>query len=169
MREEIRLRLWKQAEGLKWADLSPADKTRQYERWTRDPAIAEVLGRYMDPPRVRVYLKDAIFKPYNRAKLADWSRFALVLGIDPSTCVDVQIKPHGRSVNDGRVVCWGPASSWKVVLMALHERSFARRGLRPHAALLTRSVGRYREDLTRAMVQDAAKCLRVERLVWLDA
>ena len=169
VREELRQKLWNQAEELGWTELSATDKTRQYERWTRDPEIAGVLGRYMDPPRVRVYLKDAIFKPYSRARLGNWARFALVLGIDPTSTAELYIKPHGRRLNDGRVVCWGAAASWKMVVMSLHERTFARAGLRPYAALFMRSVGRYREDLTRAMVEDAARHLQVERLVWLDS
>ena len=168
VRENLRRKLWAEAEELGWTELSAADKTRQYERWTRDPEIAATLGRHMDPPRVRVYLKDAIFKPYSRARLGDWARFARALDVDPNLIVDRYIKPHGRSLTDGRVVCWGPAASWKIVLMALHERTFGRQKLRPYAAVFMRSVGRYREDMTRVMVEDAAMRLRVERVAWLD-
>jgi hypothetical protein len=168
VREELRRELWAKAEALGWSELSAADKTRHYEHWTRDPDIGGVLARYMDPPRVRVYLKDAIFKPYSRARLGDWNRCALALRVEPAPTSESFIKPHGRQLCDGRVVCWGPAASWKMVLMALHERTFNHDLLRPFAAVLVRSVGRYREDSARRMVENAATKLGIERVVWLE-
>jgi len=168
VRESLRRVLWAKAEALGWVDLSAADKTRQYEYWTQDPNIGGILARYMDPPRVRVYLKDAIFKPYSRARLADWTRCARALRIEPEVISEPFIKPHGRRLSDGRVICWGPASSWKAVLMALHERTFGQDGTRPCAAVLLRAIGRYREDRARRMVEDAAAKLGVEQVVWLD-
>lgn len=168
VREELRRDLWAKAEALGWSDLSAADKTRHYEHWTQDPNIGGILARYMDPPRVRVYLKDAIFKPYSRARLGDWTRCAGALRVEAEEIAESFIKPHGRQLSDGRVICWGPASSWKAVLMALHERTFGRDRTRPFAAVLVRSVGRYREDRARRMVEDAATRLRVELVVWLE-
>ena len=167
VREALRRELWNQAEALGWTDLSAADKTRHYEHWTQDPNIGGVLAQYMDPPRVRVYLKDAIFKPYSRARLGDWGRCARALGVDSAATTDTFIKPHGRELTDGRVICWGPSSSWKAVLMALHERTFGR-GCSPYAAVFLRAIGRYREDATRRMVEDAARRLGTERVVWLE-
>ena len=167
VREELRRDLWAQADALGWSDLSAADKTRCYERWTQDPAIGGSLARYMDPPRVRVYLKDAIFKPYSRAKLGDWTRCARALDVDAAPAVETFIKPHGRKLSDGRVICWGPASSWKAILMSLHERTFGREA-DPFGAVFLRSIGRYREDSSRRMVEDAAVKLSVKRVVWLE-
>jgi hypothetical protein len=168
VREALRQHLWAKAEELGWSDLPAIAKTRHYEQWTRDPTVGGVLARYMDPPRVRVYLKDAIFKPYSRARLGDWARCARVLGVDSITSDESFIKPHGRRLSDGRVICWGPASSWKIVLMALHERTFHRPPSRPFAAVLVRAIGRYREDNARQLVEDAATKLTVERVVWLE-
>ncbi len=168
VRAELRRQVWAKAEEVGWSDLSAADKTRHYEHWTQDPNIGGVLARYMAPPRVRVYLKDAIFKPYSRARLGDWTRCARALGIDAEVIADSHIKPHGRRLMDGRVICWGPASSWKAVLMALHERTFAQGSTRPFAAVFVRAVGRYREDRARRLVEDAATKLLVERVVWLE-
>jgi hypothetical protein len=168
VRELLRRELWAKAEALGWSDLSSRDKTRHYEYWTQDPSVGGVLARYMDPPRVRVYLKDAVFKPYRRAKLADWSRCARALGVEAEAIADSFIKPHGRELSDGRVICWGPAASWKAVLMALHERTFERNAARPFAAVLLSAVGRYREDRARRVVEDAASKLTIERVVWLE-
>jgi hypothetical protein len=169
VREAMRNELWSQADALGWADLSALDKTRHYERWTRDPNIGGVLGDYMDPPRVRVYLKDAIFKPYSRAQLADWGRLARALGVETEPCSESFIKPHGRRLPDGRLVCWGPATAWKDVLMALHERAFLHAGGSAFAGVFLRAIGRYREDRTRAMVEDAAIKLQVSRIIWLES
>jgi hypothetical protein len=169
VREAVRRDLWAKAEALGWSDLSAFDRTRHYEHWTQDPDVGGVLARYMDPPRVRVYLKDAVFKPYSRARLGDWSRCAQALGVESESCAESFIKPHGRELSDGRVVCWGPAMSWKMVLMALHERTFTRRASSPFAAVLSRAVGRYREEGARAMVEDAATKLKVECVVWLES
>jgi hypothetical protein len=168
VREELRRELWAKAETLGWSELSAADKTRHYEHWTRDPRIGGVLARYMNPPRVRVYLKDAIFKPYSRARLGDWKRCAVAIGVEPESTIESFIKPHGRQLCDGRVVCWGPATSWKMVLMALHERTFGREALCPFAAVFLRSVGRYREESARRIVEGAATMLRIERVLWLE-
>lgn len=169
VREEVRRLLWTEADKLGWNDLSAADKTRHYERWTQSSDIGGLLRQYMDPPRVRVYLKDAVFKPYRRARLGDWRRYAVALGVGESDAVESYIKPHGRRLGDGRVVSWGPAASWKDVLMALHERTFGRPALVPSAALLVGAVGRYREEERRRLVEDAAAKLLVGRVVWLES
>lgn len=168
VREEVRRELWARADALGWTELSAADKTRHYEHWTQDAQIGGTLARYMDRPRVRVYLKDAIFKPYSRRRLDDWTRCARVLASEEHVVSETFIKPHGRRLSDGRVICWGPASSWKDVLMAIHERSFGRQGVRPFAAVFLRALGRYRDDRTRQVVEDAAQKLLVERVVWLE-
>jgi hypothetical protein len=169
VRESIRGALWAAAEAVGWSGLSAADKTRHYEHWTQDPKIGGILTRYMDLPRVRVYLKDAVFKPYSRARLADWSRCARAVGVEGETSLESFIKPHGRRLRDGRVVCWGPASSWKVILMALHERTYGDGSMRPFAAVLFGAVGRYREERVRQLVHDAAAKLLVARVVWLES
>jgi len=169
VREEIRRTLWAEAEELGWRDLSAADKTRHYERWTHEPAVGGLLTQYMDTPRVRVYLKDAVFKPYSRARLADWPRYARAVGVDEVDAVESFIKPHGRRLVDGRIVSWGPARSWKAVLMALHERAFGHSSRVAHAAVLLDAVGRYREDTARRLVEDAAEKLLIGRVLWLES
>ncbi|MBI5499766.1 MAG: hypothetical protein HY907_05955 [Deltaproteobacteria bacterium] len=149
--------------------LTAAEKTVYYQRWTADPAIGGVLNRYMETARVRVYIKDAMLKPYARLRLADWARCSRVLGVSADAEVaESFIKPHGRRLADGRVICWGNAAAWKIVLTAVFERSYGRSGVRAYAAVLLRATGRYRDDGVRAMVADAATRLGVERLVWLD-
>jgi hypothetical protein len=128
------------------------------------------LARYIDRGQVRVYLKDTLLKDYGRERLADESRPFRVLDIAATTEVaEAYIKPHGRRLRDGRVISWGRADDWKSVLMAVHERAYAREDSRPFAAVLVQSGGRFHEPHVRAPIEDAASKLGIERLVWLDA
>jgi hypothetical protein len=82
--------------------------------------------------------------------------------------VETYEKPHGQRLADGRVICWGRVDAWKTILLALHERTFSHRGTRPFGAVLSQASGRFNEPHTRALVEDAAGKLGVERVVWLD-
>jgi hypothetical protein len=76
------------------------------------------------------------------------------------------IKPHGRRLTDGRVLCWGRATDWKIILMAAFERSFASRGVTTFAVVLIESAGKYSDTTARAVFIEAAKLLKIERVVW---
>lgn len=169
IRSELVERLWSTADEIRWTSRSNVEKSRYYDEWTRDPAIGGILGRYMDVGQVRVYLKDTLLKPYPRARMAEDRRPTRALGIpDDAVVAETFIKPHGWLLEDGRLVCWGRADDWKVVLMAVHERAFTGVRVVRYAAVLSDASGRFREDRVRTMVQDAATRLGVERVVWLD-
>lgn len=169
VREELRGRLWGLADQIAWMNLSQTEKSKCYEDWTRDPRIGGVLARYIDKGHVRVYLKDTLLKDYTRNRLADSARPFRVLGIPASTEVlETYVKPHGRRLTDGRVVCWGRAEDWKLVLMAVHERAFVNRHGKAFGAVLLQASGRFQSKEIREVVDDAAKKLGIERLVWLD-
>jgi hypothetical protein len=174
--EEVRLglrqKLWGVADGLDWGRLSLTEKTSQYEAWTRDAAVGGQLGHYMDQRQVRVYIKDTIMKGYRRSRLAAPDDAMRVLGFEargasavPDIVQDYE-RPHGRRLKDGRVIAWGEAKDWKAILMSLHERAFEAKNARPYAAVLFLSAGKFEEDRVRALVQDAATKLGVEKLVW---
>ena len=168
-RTALREELWRQANELGWANLSPIQKSRQYQAWTKNPEIGGRLGRYMAQGQVRVYIKDTILKDYTRSRLADDERPFRVLGL-PRTMhvVETYCKPHGRRLEDGRVICWGRADDWKTILMALHERTFGNSHSCPHAVVLLPSPGRFHEIHARTMVEDAATKLGIARVLWLD-
>ena len=152
-----------------WISLSPGDKSRHYEAWTRQTDVGGLLGRYIDSGKVRVYIKDTILKGYAQDRLAGPERPLRVAEIEEAAnVVEEYKKPHGRRLADGRIICWGRAEDWKTVLMALHERSFFFHDTRRFAAVLMFADGRFREAEVRAMVQDAARKLAIERLIWLD-
>lgn len=168
VREAMRQKLWKEADALGWSHLPPADKAQAYENWSRDPAYGGTLARYMDPRRVRTYLKNSIMGGYGRARLADAAQPFRVLRIpDGTEIVERYRKPHGALLEDGRMIAWGRATSWRAILLAIHERCFGN-GAAPFGMVLFRATGKYREDAVRRMVDDAAQKLGVHRVGWLE-
>jgi len=166
VRRQIRQQLWAIANDLGWMSLTTTDKKRRYEEWTHDSRIGGVLSRYIDKGQVRVYLKDTIMKEFTRTASANPARPFLLLKLPEDTPVSrAYIKPHGRRLADGRIIAWGRASDWKLVLMALHERANGH-SAKPFAAVLMNASGKFAEPDTRAMIEDAAKKLNIEKLLW---
>ena len=167
IRHEIKGRLWAEADRLNWSSLSTSDKSRYYTMWTETEGLGGVLGRYMDPRQVRVYIKDTLLKPYTRETSANPEKIFRVLGIPATEKASATfIKPHGQLLTDGRHVAWSKASAWKATLMALHERAFED-GM-PYAVVLTHAATKFALPSQRAVVENASDKLGIERLVWLD-
>jgi hypothetical protein len=170
VREELQVKLYGIADSIGWANLSAVAKAKHYEHWTRDSEIGGVLARYMDKGKVRVYLKDTLLKDYTRKTLSDDSRPLRVLGItQPPVIGERFIKPHGLRLADGRVVAWGRADDWKLILMAIYERTRAHPGSSAFGAVLLNSTGRFDEPSTCSMIEEAAKRLGIQQVVWLRA
>ena len=168
-RTALREMLWQRADVLGWATLRPVDKSHYYEAWTKESQIGGRLGRYMEQGQVRVYIKDTLLKDYNRSRLADHERPFRVLGIPEMVeVIETYTKPHGRRLQDGRVICWGRADSWKTIMMALHERTFGDSHSCPYAAIFLYSLGRFDQTYARMLAEDAATKLGIEKVIWLD-
>ena len=167
VRSEIKEHLWAEADRLNWSALSATDKSRYYSVWTETESIGGRLGQYMDPRKVRVYIKDTLLKSYTRETSANPARVFRVLGIDECAVVSATfIKPHGCLLPDGRQIAWSKASDWKLTLMALHERTFE--AGEPYAAVLSEAAARFGLASQRAVVESAAERLGIKRLIWLD-
>lgn len=167
VRREIRERLWGEADRLNWSALSAADKSRYYSVWTETESIGGKLGHYMDPRKVRVYIKDTLLKSYAREASADPVRVFRVLGLEGDVEIaKTFIKPHGCLLCNGRQIAWSKASDWKATLMALHERAFGES--EPYAAVLTESTAKFGLVAQRAVVESAAHKLGIRHLIWLD-
>ena len=170
VRETLRSVLWARADEIGWADLSPAAKSQYYENWTSDPQIGGILSHYVDKGHVRVYIKDTLLKDYAQKHAGDEIPPFRIFDIESGTCiVERYIKPHGRRLQDGRILCWGRAADWKSILLAVHERAFLRKGTRAFAVLLTHASGKYKQDQYRAMVEDAVRKLAIEKIAWIDS
>lgn len=168
VREGLREKLWSLGDQLDWSRLEWYEKSSLYESWTRDPTIGGHLAHFMDPNKVRVYLKDTVMKAYTRTRQANPANAFRALGLEAScSVVEEYERPHGRRLADGRVIAWGSAEDWKLILMAVHERSFGLSEVRPHACVLLSSVGKFSQPSVRSMVEGAATKLGIERLAWL--
>lgn len=169
VRDDMRDLLRSKADEMGWLRLPTPQKSKLYEQWSRDPRIGGILAGYIDSRRVRVYIKDTLLKDYVRRRLADDALPFRALELSTSTPVaEVYIKPHGRRLRDGRVICWGRADDWKSILLAVYERAFQPVGRSAFGAVLFRAVGRYGQDDARKMVEDAGFRLGLERVVWLE-
>ena len=165
----IRQRLWASADALGWASFDVHQRSKQYGLWMSDASIGGVLCDYMEPAKARAYLKDTLMKPYSRASLSDEGFVLRALALDDASSKVLARfeRPHGLSLTGGRIVCWGRADDWKLVLMALHERAYARNWA-PFSAVLLPPFTRFPDDKTRAVVVAASHKLGIERLEWIE-
>lgn len=165
----IRQRLWVVAEKQNWATLSDQQKSGLYEEWIRDEDVGGVLSRYLSPGSVRVYIKDTIMKPYGRERIKDFMPVLNLLGLPAEARVaETYIKPHGRRLADGKVICWGVARDWKTILFAVFERAFVAPPATPFAAVIMSPTGKCQQPEYRRMIETASEGLGITRLVWYD-
>ena len=50
IRDGLRDRLWNAADNLGWASLNDSERSRHYEKWTKDPTIGGQLAHFMEAP-----------------------------------------------------------------------------------------------------------------------
>lgn len=170
MRSRIQRLLWSRADELDWPRRSALERAGFYENWAKDEKIGGVLAHFMDPRRVRVYLKDSLMKPYQRARLHDEFEQVLAALDVESSSISVQgsfSQPHGRLLADGRVICWGNSRDWKSVVFAVFERSHNKALAKPYAAVLL-DAGRATDTTVRSTAREASRRLGLTKLVWLD-
>jgi hypothetical protein len=169
VRERIRMLIWSRADELGWSDLPDSERAKYYEQWTREKAIGGTLGHYIDPRKVRVYIKDSVLKPYARVRLSGSEQKILQRLVVPAeTEVAARyIKPHGVRFVDGRIVSWGNSRDWKLILMAMFERAALSPGSSAFGMVLLEN-GKTAEGATRNIVCDAAARLGIQRLEWID-
>ena len=154
---------------MKWPSLADREKSALYEDWIRDESVGGVLSRYMPNTSVRVYLKDSIMKPYGREKIKDFGPIAKALGIESdSQTVERYIKPHGRRMADGKVICWGLSREWKSILFAAFERAHLSDSAAPYGAAIMYPKGKCMQPAYRAMVESAARKLGICQLLWWE-
>lgn len=169
VRDRIRDLLWERATDLGWSGLADTERSRYYEQWTRETAIGGTLAHYMDPRKVRVYIKDSLLKPYERARVSGTEQDILaVLDVDPTLeVVHRYIKPHGLRFIGGQIIAWGKSRDWKLILMAMYERTALNHGASSFGTVLLES-GNTVDDSTRILVRGAATRLGIARVEWID-
>lgn len=170
LRDKIRQQIWNKATELSWPSLSDIERAIWYENWSKDKEIGEVLAHFMDPRKVRVYIKDSLLKPYLRHHLkGSLEEVLLAIGIEESETQIIQIfsKPHGCKLICGKIICWGNSRDWKAILMSVYERAYRLDTGIPFAAVLIES-GRTVEVGLREMITDVSSKLQLEKVVWIE-
>lgn len=168
VKREVQTKLWSRAEAMGWEGMTVIQRAKQYTLWVSDPEIGAVLAGYMDARRVHPYLKDTLMKPYARANVSDAGRALTALGlVEAGTVVEKYERPHGVRLQSQGVVCWGKADDWKLVLMAAHERAFARNVAIAGVVLLP-PLSRFIQQQAREVVEDAGNKLGMARVAWHD-
>jgi len=166
----VREKLWAKATQLGWSKLSDLDRAAWYENWSKDKEIGGTLAHFMDPRKVRVYIKDALLKPYARGKLgADVDKMLAVAGLtDDATSIRKSFdKPHGRLLVDGRVICWGNSRDWKSILFSVFERAYQVGHGQAYAAVLIED-GKTSAPERREMIVDAGRKLAITKIEWVE-
>ncbi len=167
---KIESKLWSAADSLSWPTMSDLQKSALYEEWIQDAEVGEVLSRYIRPGNVRVYIKDTIMKPYGRERIKEFPPILKLLNLPEDTkTVKNYIKPHGRRLADGKVICWGLSRDWKAILFAVFERAFVIRKAVPYSAVIMFPTGKCQQPEYRRMIDTAATKMGIEKLVWHDA
>ncbi len=169
VRDRLRQLLWAGADELGWSGLHDGERAKRYEQWTRDPEIGGTLAHYMDARKVRVYIKDSLLKPYERARLSGTEHEILRrLGVSVDGEVAQRyIKPHGIRFADGRIVSWGNGRDWKLIVMAMYERAAMKPDSSPFGMVLVEN-GKTADAVVRKMVREAADRLGIKSLEWID-
>lgn len=168
--KRIKAKLWRVADERNWPSLSDQQKSALYEEWIRDDEVGGVLIRYIAPGNVRVYIKDTIMKPYGRERIKDFPPILRLLGFpDDARVVETYIKPHGRRLADGKVICWGLSRDWKAILFAVFERAYVARSGAPFAAVIMFSNGKCQQPKYRLMIEIVANKMGIAHLVWYDS
>jgi hypothetical protein len=169
VRNEVKRRLYAAADRIGWVYLPPQVKARYYENWTNDGHIGGILAQFIAKDRVRVYLKDTLLKDYARSTQSDPSKALRLLGLsETQIALEAYEKPHGRRLQDGRIVCWGRAEDWKLILMAVYERAAINSGATPYAAVLFGAIGRWMFPETRNLIEEAGKRLGIGQIHWSE-
>ena len=166
----IKAKLWKVADERNWPTLSDQQKSSLYEEWIRDDKVGVVLSRYIDPGNVRVYIKDTIMKPYGRNRIKNFPPILRLLGLpDDASVAETYVKPHGRRLMDGKVICWGLSKYWKIILFAVFERAYIVKSSIPFAAVIMFPTGKCQQPEYRRMIESAAAKMGIQRLFWYEA
>lgn len=154
--------IWKEADELDWTHISIHQKAVQYKFWAQDERIGQVLSRYMPIERVHPYIKDSMLKAYANSKKLHAKVVLGFLHLDSSARAAKYKQPFGIRLDDGKIVCWGRALDWKIILLAIFERSLERSSYSAHSVILTDSHGKFASTKFQGIVKEAARKLEID-------
>lgn len=166
VRKSICKLLWEQADQLDWVSMNIHQKSQQYKLWAQDESIGAVLSRYMPLERVHPYIKDSLLKPYAKSKKIKSEEVFRLLSINESNIKQEYIKPLGVRLDDGRIICWGRAIDWKIILLAIFERYKEDISYTPYAAILTEANGKFSSETHREVITEAGTLLGISKILY---
>jgi hypothetical protein len=169
VRDRIRQRIWDKADELDWSRMADLDRTAWYENWSKEKEVGGALAHFMDPRKVRVYIKDSLLKPYLRGQLEDDAVNALLavgLRKEDGTRKSYE-KPYGLFMCDGKIVCWGNSRDWKSIIISVFERAYRLDSGVPYAAVLI-ETGKTTNPGVREMIRAVGAKLGLSNIVWID-
>lgn len=168
IREALFVRVKNAADREGWLYRSDGDKSALYSAWSRDPDIGGVLQGYMKPNEVHRYLKDTLVKKYMLVKDADPARAFAILQIpEVALILETWQKPHGVTLDDGKIIAWSKAEQWKTTIMAVYERAATKPTLQAYGAVLLDAEGRFAEVGVQQLANEAASRLGIQRIIWV--
>ena len=156
--------IWKEADEYDWTHLSIHEKAIQYKIWAQDERIGQVLSRYMPIERVHPYIKDSMLKAYANSKKLNAHDVLHFLQLDSLEIEGAYTQPFGVLLEDGKIVSWGRAIDWKIILLAMFERSLERRSYSAHSIILTDSHGKFSSTKFQDIVKQAARKLEIDSI-----
>lgn len=166
IRMEVYTEVCRRADQLGWLGLASSSKTRYYDVWSKDPAIGQRLVRYIEAGQIRHYIKDALIKQYTRERRDNADTMLSYAGVKGKP-ESKQARPLGCRLPDGRTYVWGRANNWKILLLTLYERVYMNKTSQPTGVILTQSASHFATSRQRAVVEDAAKRLGIETVIWI--
>ena len=160
-------RVWAEADRIGWNRLTITEKTEQYRNWALSDEVGGVLSKYMDVERVHPYIKDSIIKAYSRNTSLSADKALNLAGIKNSdgNIVEEFIKPFGVRLSNRNIILWGRAVDWKIVLLAMFERTHAN-GCTPKCAILTDCFRKFDTRSFETLINTAANKLGIESIVF---
>lgn len=169
IRDRVRNTLWSICDDIGWISLPDVERAKYYERWTKDVKLGGQLAIYMDPRKVRVYIKDSLLKSYVRTRISMTEKDVwklLELGASDKAVCEF-IKPHGRRLRDGRIIAWGRSRDWKSILMTVFERTHADSEFSAFGVILLES-GKTESRRDRNLIVNAARRLGIGKILWVE-
>lgn len=158
------------ADELDWMRMTITEKAKYYEIWAADESIGGKLSFYMPFERVHKYIKDTIVKEYSRSRKHTSNEILIIIGCknDKIPKLKDYIKPLGTLLADGRLICWGRAKDWKIVLLSAFERMQTIKEVKTTIVVLTDASGNYKGKAFTKLAKDASERLQVSQLYFVE-
>lgn len=166
-RQMVYERVWSKADSIGWNGLTITEKTEQYRNWAVSDEVGGVLSKYMDVERVHPYIKDSIIKAYSKSTSLSVDKALNLAGIqnDNHTVVEKFIKPFGVRLSGNDIILWGRAVDWKIVLLAMFEKTYGNDYI-PKCAILTNCFGKFDTTYFEGLINSAAAKFGIQSVIY---